>query len=106
MTSVGQVICMTNKFKFDTIALTDAHFQISIMYVKVNVKQYLLRKDLTPENYYEFEKKKNKIKYSRHVSNEKLLFLETHVRKGPHFAFYDCAVGETFKFLPVAIRIY
>lgn len=30
------------------------------MYVMVNVKQYLLRKDLTPENDYEFEKKKVK----------------------------------------------
>lgn len=87
--SVGQVICMTNKFKYDAIALTDAHFQISIMYVKVNVKQYLQRKDLAPENYYEFEKKKNKIKYSRCVSNEKLFCFLRHVRKGPHFAFYD-----------------
>jgi len=46
---------MTDKFKFDAIALTDVNFQISILHVKVNVKQYLLRKDLTPKNYYEFE---------------------------------------------------
>lgn len=73
MRSVGQVICLTNNFKFDATALTDAHFQISILYIKVNVKQYLLRKDLTPENYYEFGKKKNKIKDNGHVSNENLL---------------------------------
>lgn len=53
---------MTNKFKFDAIALTDAHFQTLIMYVKVNVKQYLLRKDLTPEKYYALEKKKKQNK--------------------------------------------
>lgn len=53
--SVDQVICMTNKFKFEAIALTDTYFQTLIMYVKVNVKQYLLRKDVTSEN--EFEKK-------------------------------------------------
>lgn len=46
---------MTNKFKFEAIALTDTYFQTLIMYVKVNVKQYLLRKDVTSEN--EFEKK-------------------------------------------------
>lgn len=61
MKSAGQVICMANKFKFDAIALTDDHFQISIIYVMANVKQYLLRKDLSPENYYDFEKK-NKTK--------------------------------------------
>lgn len=73
MKSAGQVICMANKFTFDAIALMDDHFQISIMYVMVNVKQYLLRKDLSPENFYYFEKKKTKIKYSRYVTNEKLL---------------------------------
>lgn len=50
MKSAGQVICMANKFQFDAIALMDDNFQISIMYVMVNVKQYLLRKDLSPEN--------------------------------------------------------
>lgn len=108
MRSVGQVVCMTNKFKFVTIALTDAHFQISIMYVMVNVKQYLLRKDLTPENYYEFEKKKSKIKYSRHARNKKTtLLLETHVRKAPQFEIlWLCSLGETFKFLSVVTWIY
>lgn len=44
MKSAGQVICMANKFKFDAIALTDDNFQISIIYVMVNVKQYLSEK--------------------------------------------------------------
>lgn len=87
MKSAGKVICMANKFKLGAIALTDDNFHISIMCVMVNVKQYLLRKDLSPENYYGFEKKKTKIKYSRHVSNEKLLFLKTHVKKAHIFQF-------------------
>lgn len=86
MKSVGQVICMANKFKFDAMALTDDYFQISIMFVMANVKQYLLRKDLSPENYSDFEKK-TKIKYSRHVTNEKLLFLKIHVKKTHIFHF-------------------
>lgn len=87
MKSAGQVICMANKFKFDDMAVMDDRFQISIMFVMVNVKQYLLRKDLSPENYYDFEKKKTKIKYSRHVTDEKLLFLKIHVQKAHIFHF-------------------